>query len=299
MTPDAIGNWPLPHPYDFTETTRLLRTGPRDPTLRREPDGLWRTAHTAEGPVTVRLTIGAELHASAWGPGACAVMQDVPRWVGLHEPAWELPAHPVVDRLLRRHRGLRGTDTRDVFEALVNIVLHQLITWEEAANTWRRLCRALGEPAPGPMDLLLSPTPRAILAAGTIHLQAAGVGPGQSRTLMEIARVAHAVRRAGDLPTDEADALLRKVRGIGPWTSGMVLGTRLGRPEPIPVGDFHLPDTIAWALAGEPRATDARMVELLAPFHGQAFRVIRLVTAARIEAPRRGPRFAWRRTGRR
>ena len=106
------------------------------------------------------------------------------------------------------------------------------------------------------------------------------------------------MRRAADLPTDEAEALLQKVRGIGPWTSAMVLGVRLGRPEPIPVGDFHLRDTIAWALAGEPRATDARMVELLEPFRGQAFRVIRLVSAARLEAPKRGPRFAWRRNGR-
>lgn len=299
MTPDATSSWPLPVPYDFAETTRLLRTGPGDPTLRREADGFWRTAHTAQGPVTVRVTVGADVQASAWGPGATAVMEDVPRWLGLHEPPWDLPAHPVVDRLLRAHRGLRSTDTRDVFEALVNTVLHQLITWEEAANTWRRLCRALGEPAPGPMALQLSPTPRAILAAGTIDLQAAGVGPGQARTLMAIARVAHALRRAADLPTDEADALLRKVRGVGPWTAGMALGARLGRPEPIPLGDFHLPDAIAWALAGEPRATDARMVELLAPFHGQAFRVIRLVSAARIEAPKRGPRFAWRRAGRR
>jgi 3-methyladenine DNA glycosylase/8-oxoguanine DNA glycosylase len=299
MTPDAVGSWPIPHPYDFAETTRLLRTGIGDPTLQREADGFWRTAHTSAGPVTVRVRVGAQLHASAWGPGADAVMQDVPRWLGLHEPSWELPSHPIVDRLLRKHPGLRSTDTRDPFEALVNIVLHQLITWEEAANTWRRLCRAIGEQAPGPMDLRLSPTPRAILAAGTIHLQAAGVGPGQSRTLMEIARVAHAVRRVTDLPTDEAEALLRKVRGIGPWTATMALGTRLGRPEPVPVGDFHLPSTIAWALAGEPRATDARMVELLAPFRGHAFRVIRLVSAARIEAPKRGPRFAWRRTARR
>jgi hypothetical protein len=36
------------------------------------------------------------------------------------------------------------------------------------------------------------------------------------------------------------------------------------------------------------------MVELLAPFGDQAFRVVRLVWAAGIEAPRRGPRPAWR-----
>ena len=140
----------------------------------------------------------------------------------------------------------------------------------------------------------LSPTPRAIRAAGTMQLQAAGIGVKQARTLMTVAGVAHALRRASDLPTPEAAALLQKVRGIGPWTAGMVLGLRLGRPEPVPVGDFHLPSTIAFALAGEPRATDARMLELLQPFGDQAFRVVRLVWAANIAAPRRGPRHPWR-----
>jgi len=294
MTPDASGTWPLPQPYDFFETTRWLRLGVRDPTMRREPDGLWRTAHTEDGPATVRLRVDAQLRADAWGPGASAVMHDIPRWLGLHEEPWAFPPHPVVDRLLRAHRGVRLTDTRDVFEAMVITVLQQLVTWEYAAMTWRRLIERHGEPAPGPTDLRLSPTARAIRAAGTMHLQAAGIGLKQARTLMTVAGVAHAVRRVTDMPTREAETFLQKIRGIGPWTAGMALGTRLGRPEPIPVADYHLPSTIAWALAGEPRATDARMLELLAPFGDQAFRVVRLVWAARIEAPRRGPRHPWR-----
>lgn len=295
MTPDASGAWPLPEPYDFLETTRWLRLGVRDPTVRRDVSGLWRTAHTPEGPATVRMVAnGGQLRADAWGPGAASVLQEVPRWVGLDEPRWTLPAHPVVDGLLRRYAGVRLTDTRDVFDATVNTVLQQLVTWEHAAMTWRRLCERHGERAPGPVEMRVSPTPRAIRAAGTIELQAAGVGLKQARTLMTVAGVAHAIRRAADLPTHEAAALLQKVRGIGPWTASMVLGMRLGRPEPIPVGDFHLPSTIAWALAGEPRATDARMLDLLAPFGDQAFRVVRLIWAARIEAPRRGPRAPWR-----
>ena len=70
----------------------------------------------------------------------------------------------------------------------------------------------------------------------------------------------------------------------------MVLGLRLGRPEPIVTRDVHLPHTVCWALAGEPRGSDARMMELLAPFGDQAFQVVRLLFAARIDAPRRGPR---------
>jgi len=295
MAPDARIDFPLPPTYDFIETTRLLRTGARDPTVRREANGLWRTTHTPEGPATVRMVVSDALHLAAWGPGAARALAAVPGWIGLHEAPWELPAHPVTDRLLREHRGLRSTDTRDVFEALTNLILQQLVSWNEAAMTWRRLCEALGESAPGPADMRLSPTPKAIRRAGIDRLRSLGIGGQRARTLMEVARVAHAVQRSADLPTIDAFDLLQRVRGIGPWTAANVLGFRLGRPEPVPLGDYWLPHTLAWALAGEPRATDARMLELLEPFEGNAFRVVRLVFAARIEAPRRGPKRAWRR----
>jgi 3-methyladenine DNA glycosylase/8-oxoguanine DNA glycosylase len=64
----------------------------------------------------------------------------------------------------------------------------------------------------------------------------------------------------------------------------------LGDADAVSVGDYHLPHTIAWALAGEPRADDDRMLELLEPWRGHRARVIRLIEGAGIHAPRRGPR---------
>jgi len=291
MLPDATAEWPRPDPYDFTATTRFLRTGPGDPTYRREAEGCWRTAHTPDGPATVHICVGDAVRADAWGPGATAVLADVPRWLGLHEPPWMLPSHPVVDRLAQAHAGLRLTDTRDVFEALIVVVLQQLVTWEEATATWRRLCLDLGEPAPGPGGLRLSPTARAVRAVGPQRLQDCGVRRQQAFTLVEVARAARALQRAATLPTADAASLLERVSGIGPWTSAMVLGLRLGRPEPVPLGDLHLPHQVTYALAGEERGSDARMLELLAPFPQQAFRVIQLIYAASIQAPRRAPRM--------
>ena len=311
--PVARRQWPVTEPYDFWQTTRLLRTGGRDPTVVREPNGLWRTTHTVAGPATVRIrvlgTSNRVVGAWAWGPGAEAALEDVPRWVGLHEAPWVLPAHPVTDRLLHEHPGIRMTDTRAVFEAVVNAVLQQLVTWNEAAMTWRRLVEGLGEPAPRPGSpdsalppeleaLRLSPTADAMLRAGEATLQSYGIGRKRARTLLHVARVAHVLEQAADLPTERAAAHLEKVRGIGPWTSATVLGMRLGRPEPVLLGDFHLPNTVAWALAGEPRGSEERMVELLAPFAGHAFQVVRLIYAANLTAPRRGPKRALRTTGR-
>ena len=61
------------------------------------------------------------------------------------------------------------------------------------------------------------------------------------------------------------------------------------------VGDFHIPNLVAWALAGEPRGTDERMLELLEPYAGQRGRVTRLLELGGAAAPRYGPRVASRR----
>ena len=60
------------------------------------------------------------------------------------------------------------------------------------------------------------------------------------------------------------------------------------------VGDFHLPNLVAYALAGEPRGDDARMLELLEPYRGQRARVMRLLELSGIRPPRYGPRLSRR-----
>jgi hypothetical protein len=58
----------------------------------------------------------------------------------------------------------------------------------------------------------------------------------------------------------------------------------------VTVGDFHLPNIVAFALTGQARADDARMLELLEPFRGHRGRVCQLIMAAGIRAPRFGHR---------
>jgi 3-methyladenine DNA glycosylase/8-oxoguanine DNA glycosylase len=65
-----------------------------------------------------------------------------------------------------------------------------------------------------------------------------------------------------------------------------------GDPDAVSVGDYHVPDTVAWALARERRADDERMLELLEPYRGQRGRVQRLLEVGGVSAPRRGPRLA-------
>ena len=65
-----------------------------------------------------------------------------------------------------------------------------------------------------------------------------------------------------------------------------------GDPDAVSVGDFHLKNLVAFALAGEPRADDARMLELLAPYAGRRALVVRVLELGGPRPPRYGPRLA-------
>src|SRR5204862_489505 len=66
------------------------------------------------------------------------------------------------------------------------------------------------------------------------------------------------------LPPAEARRRMQSLPGVGPWTAAEVALVALGDPDAVPVGDFHLPHLVSNALAGEPRGSDERMLELLA-----------------------------------
>jgi 3-methyladenine DNA glycosylase/8-oxoguanine DNA glycosylase len=93
------------------------------------------------------------------------------------------------------------------------------------------------------------------------------------------------------LPPEDARHRLEAIPGVGPWTSAEVARLSFGDPDAVSVGDYHLPNIVSWALAGEPRGTDERMLELLEPYRGQRGRVQRLLEASQISPPAFGSRM--------
>ena len=109
-----------------------------------------------------------------------------------------------------------------------------------------------------------------------------GIERSRARTVREIAKRAARLEEIVGMERADAVARLEAVRGVGPWTSGWVMGAAWGDRDAIPIGDFHLPNTVSWALAGEPRASDERMLELLEPFRPQRRRALMLIKMARV-----------------
>jgi 3-methyladenine DNA glycosylase/8-oxoguanine DNA glycosylase len=282
---------------DLFRTLAPLGRGPGDRTIRFAAGRAWRATRTPDGPASLALHhTGDALRAEAWGPGADRVLADVPGLVGLDHDLPPLGGHPAITRLARRYPGVRIPRTGAVVESLVPAILEQKVIGEEARRALFALVRFHGEPAPGPpeLGLRLPPAPATLAALPYYAYHPYGVERRRADLIRRVTARAAWFEAIVDLPIADAYARLTSVPGIGPWTAGEVGVRALGDPDAVSVGDYHLPNLVAFALAGEPRGTDQRMLELLEPWRGQRARVVRLLELGGPKLPRYGPRLSFR-----
>ena len=291
--------YPLDAPFDLVRTLQPLVRGRGDPTFRIVQGRAWRATRTAEGPATIAIAAGTDqVTAEAWGPGADAALDALDRVLGLDTgPLRVGDHHRLVTELARRFAGVRLTRTEAIYESLVPAILEQKVTGDEARRAWRSLVTAHGEPAPGPPGsrLRLPPLPPVLARLPYYAFHPMGVERRRAELIRRVAGRAAWFEAIAAMPLPDAYHRLTALPGIGPWTAAEVAVRALGDPDAVSVGDFHLPNLVAWALAREPRADDARMLELLEPWRGERARVIRLLELSGIAAPRYGPRLSPRR----
>jgi 3-methyladenine DNA glycosylase/8-oxoguanine DNA glycosylase len=282
-------------PLDLRGTVGIHVRGGGDPTMRLIAGRIVRATRTADGPATVALRqVGERIEAEAWGPGADRILDGVPALVGLDDDrtGFEPRHHPLVAELDRRHRGVRLGRSGAVLESLIPAILEQKVTGTEARRGLRGLVRGWGEPAPGPFGLWLLPPPSVIAAIPYHAFHPIGVERRRADLVRRVADRAIRFEEVLGLSRDAAYARLTALPGIGPWTAAEVMLRAAGDPDAVSVGDFHLPNLVAFTLAGEIRGTDARMLELLEPWRGHRARVIRLLETSGLRPPAFGPRFA-------
>jgi 3-methyladenine DNA glycosylase/8-oxoguanine DNA glycosylase len=259
-----------------------------------------RATRTPDGPATFEVAVrGDRLAAEAWGPGADRLLATIPALVGLEDDrSGFIPGeHPLVAELDRRHRGIRLGRTLAVFEALMPAILEQKVTGTEAWRGFRGLVRRWGEPAPGPFGLRLAPAAAVVAAIPYHELHPIGIERRRADLLRRVAARADRFEEIVTLSREDAYRRLRAMPGIGPWTAAEVAVRALGDADAVSVGDFHLPNLVAFCLAGEIRGDDARMLELLEPWRGHRARVVRLLELSGLRPPAFGPRYAPRSIG--
>ncbi len=296
MNPDAASietTWRPGYPVDVRRILSPLRHGPADPTIRFGTSGVWRATRTPSGPVTMLIEPVADgIRARAWGSGAAQAIETLPRLLGaLDDPGMLAAPRGPIRELVRRLPGLRLGRSDRLLDSLVPAICEQKVTSQEATRSYRCLVLWFGEPAPGPGGLRLPPSAQRLSTLGYHQLHPAGIEQRRALVIQRAASRAGWLEAAGVMRPADALARIQGIPGVGPWTAAESVRTAFGDPDAVSVGDYHLPNLVSWALAGEARADDARMLELLEPWRGQRARVVRLLELSGIRPPRYGPRM--------
>ena len=273
-------------PFDLHATMSQQVLGHYDPTGRRthgsfqkvqlDEDGrplVWRFDETERG---VRVRAGG----SEAGRALSAFLAQLPLADGWGEFR---PEDALLQRLVTLYGGLRLFRVPWAFDIAAGVVLQQRVRWSVAYNDFRRVACRWGTPTHGGMAF---PTARQLARVPTAAIEALNIDPRRARALSVLARreAAHPFLLY-ERDIGRMRQRLLQLPGIGPWTANMVAGYAGGDPDAVPTGDLHLPSLVTSALAGEPEGTDERMLELLEPYRGHRFRVIRLLSWGARRAP--------------
>lgn len=120
------------------------------------------------------------------------------------------------------------------FEALARNIVYQQLNGTAAAAIHARLLALFGKKRLRPQHLLEA-SDEALRGAGLSRNKMQALRDLASKTLDGTVPTLARLKRMSD---EEIIERLTRVRGIGRWTVEMLLMSRLGRPDVLPVGDF-------------------------------------------------------------
>lgn len=187
--------------------------------------------------------------------------------------------------LAHRLRGIKPPRYPTLWEAFVNSVAFQQVSLHAASAITGRLIMALSQPIESDGTLLYPfPSAEQVLGAKDATLRATGLSTGKIATL----------RRAGEAlasgtldeamleerSSADAVALLRQIKGIGPWTATVILLRGLGRLDVFPMNDTSVARNLA-LVAGSVPLDVVRILKALSPEQGMLYYHLLL---ARLEA---------------
>lgn len=192
---------------------------------------------------------------------------------------------PWLRPLVARMRGVKPPRYPTLWEACANAIVFQQLSLSAASAIMRRLVIDLGSPIETEgVALNAFPTAASVQGAGDRVLRAAGLSAGK---LMTLRRVSDALA-AGTLDeamleersSPEAAALLRRIKGIGPWTAAVILLRGLGRLDVFPVNDTSVARNLAIVTGAAP-VDIGGVLDALQPQQGMLYYHLLL---ARLEA---------------
>jgi DNA-3-methyladenine glycosylase II len=179
--------------------------------------------------------------------------------------------HPLVLRM----RGVRPPRYPTLWEACVNAIVFQQISLHAASAIMGRFTAELsGSVERNGVRLYHFPGIAQVLGAPDRLARRAGMSAGKLATLRRVGDALEAgvlaEARLEQLPSAEAGALLRSIKGVGPWTAAVILLRGLGRLDVFPANDSSVARNLA-LLGGPSPARAVSVLEALGPDRGMLY----------------------------
>lgn len=280
----------------LSQTVSAFRIGSHDPTLHISDEDIWRASLTPQGPGTLHVRHWRTPHPeiTTYGPAAEWLRPRALELLGARDNVPQIHAvHPQVANAQKKFGGLLLGRSNTPYHELLHAVLAQRVTSIEAIRQWHQIVRDFGTTAPGPHpSLLVPPAPDVLAALRYPAFHSFGIERKRADTIISVAKHFDFLSRIteSESPPNELTLKLQLIPGVGVWTAAVAGGLAFGDPDALLVGDFHVKNTVAYALSGNIRGTDEEMVRILEPYAGQRHRVVRWLQLSGVKAPARGPR---------
>ncbi len=272
-------------PLHFRRSFSLHRMGPYDRTIGLTDDCFRKAFFFGGVAGAVEFCRDGEaVRVTAYGERAEALLTEVGRGLSQGDLYDEFATEDSgILRLHRRMTGLRLLRVPWLYDSTCGIILQQRVRSVDAFRDWRRLTQRYG--MDGPLGLRVFPAAEVLAKVPLHELERMGIDQQRGRTLLRFANEMRFVKFDMGMSFADLRRSLLGVAGIGEWTAESVLGLSGGDVDAAIPGDLHLPRVVCYALAGEMRWSDERMMELLEPFRGHRYRVIRLLYASGLDVP--------------
>jgi DNA-3-methyladenine glycosylase II len=182
---------------------------------------------------------------------------------------------PWLSPLAQRMRGVKPPRYPTLWEACVNAIVFQQISLHAASAIMRRLILALGQSVDSEgVAAYAFPTAERFLGAEDDVLRAAGLSLGKLSTLRRVAEaLAAGVLEEAMLEeraSSDAIALLRGIKGIGPWTATVILLRGLGRLDVFPMNDSSVARNLSLVSSSD-RIDVESILDSLSPQQGMLY----------------------------
>lgn len=265
---------------DLDVTLAPLRVGLDDPCWRREGSTWWWATRTPDGPATVALTPReGRVDAEVWGDGSGWMVGSLPRLVGAADAG--PPGDGPIAELSRRHPGFLVAGHGRVAFGAIDAVCRRGVSAFEAGRAWTLMVEAMGDDAPGPVELRLPPAPRRLANCDPYDLHVLGLdGDGVD----EVRRIAsHATRFEAEEPMgdlSEAFDRLRDVVGVDPRTVAHARAVAGADPDALPVLDGATMGLVRRTMGATEPASPTEWPDRLDRHRPQRGRLVRLLVLA-------------------